>query len=213
MIAISTFRALDENAEYRENQLRANLGWWKVFSQIAYFGKSDTRLCNGRVCFVTNFDDPPKARDMMAVAATDPGWSCIINADIVVDPRFAALEAALDAKGAVCAFSLRYQFKHGQAPSYARVEDMGLDIFCAKQEVWANAAKHVPPSFRIGKIMWDTWTLQFFARNYGDRCYDFTASRLIFHPQHGGRKNQNMDRPDDPMLKGEFVWPSGVLSI
>jgi hypothetical protein len=213
MTAVSSFRPLDECAEYRENQLRAKASWEKVFDKIVYFGKPDSRLASAKTQFVDEGEAFPCIFVLMSWGAIEPGWSCIINSDIVVDPAFAVVEKKLSLLHAQCAFSLRWQ-KDRQAPTFPpRITDMGLDIFCATREVWSDTAAHVPTRFRLGKILWDTWLLQYWAHHYLAGCYDFTPSKVIFHPLHEHRKDQSMTTPEDDAYMKKAIWPANLIEV
>jgi hypothetical protein len=190
MIAVTSMRPPPDCApEILLNQSLAMQSWAPVFNSVTNFGGSE----------------PPLIVDMMKKAAEYADWSCLINADIVVAPKFRQVETLLVASNAKCAFSLRYQ--------NGKVTDMGLDIFCAVSEVWHRAAREVPKQFRLGHILWDTWTLQFFAANYGKDCFDFTPSKVIFHTPHGNRKDQSTTKPEQDPYIDKFIWPSKTIKI
>ena len=44
LVAVSSFRALDDSAEVAANQLRAKRSWDLVFDRIVLFGAYDKRL-------------------------------------------------------------------------------------------------------------------------------------------------------------------------
>lgn len=212
MIAISTFRPLDECPEYRENQLRAKASWDVAFSAVVYFGKFEKRLSGARTSFIPR-TGLPTAKEMMRFAGGfKTAWPCIVNADIVVAPKFRKVEDELFRRKFKCAFSLRWQ-KNPQAPTFPeRVTDMGLDLFCATPDVWDQTADACPHEFRIGKILWDTWLLQYWAAHFLKDCYDFTPSRCVFHPIHGNRKDQGIEPPNDPYLK-KAIWPANIIQV
>lgn len=123
------------------------------------------------------------------------GWSCIINADIVLLPEtFRAVELALHKAHARSATSFRYEFDPHDVQRRIRRYDMGLDIFCALPEVWGRVAQIIPPCYRIGHGVWDTWMVGYFNLE-GQPCYDFTGSRCVLHPKHESRVRP-FDVPD-----------------
>lgn len=213
MTAVTSYRPLDECAEYRDNQLRAKESWEAVFDKIVYFGAPDPRLASAKTQFVEHGDTFPPIAVLMVRCSIEPDWACIVNSDIVVSRDFLDVEEELFQRKAQCAFSLRWQ-KDRQAPTFPpHVTDMGLDIFCAKASVWEATARAVPMQFRLGKILWDTWLLQYWAHHYLPDCYDFTPSKVIFHPLHEHRKDQSMTAPvSDPYLK-MAVWPANLIEI
>lgn len=212
MIALSSARPMSECAEYRRNQLAAKASWEQVFDKIVYFNRHESELAAPKTRFIEGSMSPPRIWDMVETANQIHGWSCIINADIVVDPKFKLVEDKLNEVGAACAFSLRFPFTPETGQRSRGTMDLGLDVFCAVKEAWSNLLTRIPKAFRLGHAQWDTFVLQYFARNYPGRCYDFTPSHCIFHPIHGNRKDQSIPAIDDPYLK-DFIWPDGVISV
>jgi len=142
----------------------------------------------------------------------DGGWACIANADIVVLQKFRLVEAALYKEGAMCAMSRRFDYDPNNRSAPATANDLGIDIFCAAPEVWMNAAKSVPEKFKMGHILWDTWTLAFFMAHWPQHCYDFSRSGVILHPIHGERGDQSMSKPTDGYVD-RMTWPTKFIEV
>lgn len=214
MIAISSFRPLELSEEYLSNQLRAKASWDTVFYRVVYFNEPCRQMATGRTTFEQDKTGTrPRIKALAEHAAGLSGWVCIINADIVVHPRLIQAEFKLTAGGAQACMSRRWQFEPGHNVETGRVVDLGLDFFAAVPDVWAKFAADVPEDFRLGKIVWDTWALQWFANNLGESFVDITPCKCIFHPRHGGRIDQNLDVPADPYLQTPFKWAAKRLEL
>lgn len=188
LVAVSSFRALDDSAEVAENQLRAKRSWDLVFDRIILFGEYDNRLASKITRFVP-CDDFPTIASMVFEASHQPVPVCLLNADIVVAPNLKNLVNKAWAKGALAMTSQRLEFDPRTEDFFrARVVDLGADFFCAKPEVWKLAYKSIPAQFRIGHQQWDNWMLNFLWNTYRRRFVDITTLGPIFHPKHGARK-------------------------
>lgn len=185
MIAIASFRPLGFSDEWDTNQLAARQSWGQLFTKIIYLNDEDERMLGSdvRVTFLGG-NEHPTIKSMCEIAAVQPEWSAIINADILVSPKFAAVEAVAKAKGARALVSYRYQFNE---QGREQVTDNGLDFFAAVPALWLQASKIVPPDMRLGHPTWDTWMMGFLNHHAKRDFYDFTKSRCIFHPRHEGR--------------------------
>lgn len=193
MIAVSSMRLdVDCPPEIRRNQEAARFTWDDNFEDYQIFWNSEA----------------PTIQFLCDWCSRIPGWSAIVNGDIVIGPNWPAVEQALNRTRAVCAISKRYELGPDKNQASARVVDNGLDFFAARPEIWAMAAMEVPPEFRLGKIFWDTWMLGFFMHASKGECADLTDSRVIFHPRHGNRGQQQIEVPP---LKYPPTWP--VLKI
>jgi hypothetical protein len=190
MIAISSARRHDKNAEYALNQKRACESW-KLFNQVYYFGSYEEDLRKDNVLWVKS-DDWPTIKRMAEFASHIRGdLAAIINADIVVSDPILEVESKLKELTIPAATSYRYEFdpETGDLGSAVRVrENRGMDIFVCTPEVWLAISKAIPEYLRIGHPTWDTWVCGFLASNYGFGFREFTSYRCIFHPRHGGRE-------------------------
>ena len=147
---------------------------------------------------------------MARFCATLPGWSVLVNADIVVSSQLHAIEQRLDRKNAACAVSWRYEFD--LEPSMSRVIDMGMDFFAARQEVWKEVGKIYPEEYRIGHSSWDAMMLGAFNIVAKASLYDLTHHRLVFHPKHEDRKTPFHIKNDTRTeCRDNVVWPSKRL--
>lgn len=190
MIAISSFRPLDTNEEYRKNQIAAFESWNKVFDAIVFFNAPDERMKSGITSFFPS-EDYPFILTLAGLASRFPeNLVCLINSDIVASPDLLYVEQTLKENKASCAVSHRWQFDPVNLMQPKQVVDLGLDIFVGTSEVWGRVARLVPEEFRIGHGMWDTWLIAFFNKHFASTFYDFTPSRCIFHPKHGGRQSK-----------------------
>jgi hypothetical protein len=213
VIAISSFKPFEKSLEVAENQLAAKASWEPLFETIIYFGPPEERLGSRKTLFIDQ-GDYPSIKRLMEAAADWEGWSCLINADIYLSAKFLAVELALDAVGAKFALSKRYQMIPGVPLDQASVVDWGLDIFIARPELWEQAARAVPPEFRIGHNLWDTWTVAFMMQASGGAAVDLTPSRLVFHPQHGARERPYpVEKPAGDPYIDHVKWPSRALKI
>lgn len=193
MIAISSYRPREQSETIFALQVAAHLTWEKVFTRIVYVGEPVGGLLSPRTVFLPG-EDKPTILDLCRVASSmTEGWAALINADIQIEEKAKHLERVLAMHKIDCAFSFRIPVGRTQR------EDLGLDFFCARQEVWLHAVREIPREFQIGKQLWDTWMASFFMKHY--RCADVSASRLIFHPDHGERGDQAMEIERDDYLK------------
>lgn len=142
-------------------------------------------------------------------------WSCIINADIVLTQQFRRMEDQLRSHQAACCVSRRYQLPPDGDTGAASLQpaDHGLDFFAATPAVWRAAGAKIDPAYSLGRNLWDNWMVNFFMAEFGNFCFDLTPARVIFHPQHEDRVDQNWDAPkDDPILKRNN-WPFHSITI
>lgn len=188
LVAVSSFRALDDSAEVAANQLRAKRSWDLVFDRILLFGDYDKRMASHTTEFLPA-EDFPHISTMVWVASQQSVPACILNADIVVAPNLKDLVNKAWFKGAMAMTSQRLEFDP-KTEDYFRavVRDLGADFFCAKPEVWRQAYKAIPAQFRIGHQRWDQWMLNFLWYTCRRRFVDITTLAPIFHPKHAGRK-------------------------
>jgi len=188
LVAISSFRPLDHDAEVSTNQLRAKKSWDKVFDAIVLFGEPDPRLATPTTHFV-KCEQFPHISLLVWMASKQLAPSCILNADIVVAPNLKELLSQAWNKGVLAMTSRRLEFDPKTEDYFkARVVDLGADFFCARQEVWGQAYKEIPAQFRIGHNRWDNWMLNFLWHTCRRRFVDISTLGPIFHPKHGGRK-------------------------
>jgi len=188
LVAVSSFRALDESSEVAANQLRAKRSWDRVFDHIILFGDYDKRMASAITEFIP-CDDFPRISLMTLVASCQTVPTCILNADIVVAPDLKAMVNCGWAKQALALTSQRLEFDP-KTEDYFRavVRDLGADFFCAMPAVWRQVYKAIPEQFRIGHQRWDQWMLNFLWHSYQRRFVDITTLGPIFHPKHEGRK-------------------------
>lgn len=185
--------------EIADNQLRAKESWGKVFDGITYFNVPQPEVESNDTAFIWT-TNPPKVREMVRRCADTPGWSCVINADIVVGEHFPIVANKLMEHEALCAMSQRYEFV-GDDYEHARIVDLGLDFFAATQAVWGSVAMEIPETFVIGKVLWDYWLNNYFCEVFGHAYYDLTLSRVIFHPRHGHRGEQGLHMTPDRYMQ------------
>lgn len=187
MIFVSSARPFTPYpSEYNTNQLAAFKSWEKVADAIVYFNQPQQELQSPKTRFIPA-EDFPRILDMAELCANQPGWSCILNADIVITEHFIDVERKLKARKACAASSWRHDFdpKVGLEPR-GRTGN-GIDFFAATQDFWQKVYHAVPESLRIGVQVWDQWMLAFFAMYAVQGFYDLTPSRCVCHPIHGGR--------------------------
>jgi hypothetical protein len=184
---LSSVRPLRDCAETRKRTLAANRSWRGLFDRIIYFGSPSPELGSPPEVEFMVSEQFPRIVDMVHVAAQLPGWTAIVNGDIIIGRRIKEAEAALVRRKASCAISKRYEFQNGDTRN-GRVVDLGLDFFTARQEVWAAIAEEYPDRYRFGHSSWDALMLGAF--NYHDRIhlFDLTGWRIVFHPKHGERR-------------------------
>lgn len=188
LIAVSSFRKLDDSEEVAVNQLRAKRSWDRVFDRIILFGDYDKRLASPTTQFEP-CEDFPSIASMVWAASRQTVPVCLLNADIVVAPNLKELVNKGWAKQLLAMTSQRLEFDPVTVDYFrARVVDQGADFFCAKPEVWRQAYKSIPKQFRIGHPQWDNWMLNFLWFTCRRRFCDITTLGPIFHPKHGERK-------------------------
>lgn len=189
MIAVSSLRPLSKcTPEVVRNQTVAKRSWDSVFERIIYLNQTEPELDSPKTEWKGS-DGCPMIRDLMQHCQGHEGWSCIVNADILIRPTvFKRILATLREREAVAAISRRWQFEPEATVRTLTLADLGLDIFCATREVWKEAFRVVPDQFRIGHCLWDTWMLGFLNLTSNGNWYDFTPSKCVLHPAHGSRK-------------------------
>ena len=212
LVAVSSFRALDDSAEVAANQLRAKRSWDLVFDRIFLFGQLDLRLASPTTEFLSPCEDFPHISLMAFIASQQTVPVCILNADIVVAPNLKELVNKAWAKGTMAMTSQRLEFDPKTEDYFrARVVDMGADFFCAKPEVWRKVYKAIPEAYRIGHPMWDSWMLSFLQSTLQRRFVDITTLGPIFHPKHGDRKRTTMGEiPKDKYIEQGLGFPRAL---
>lgn len=200
MTLVSTFKPHHECGEYARNQRAALASWVGWVDRVIYVGCNEPELYHPKVMF-TNTQDPPWLRHLVNLASETPGLSAIINGDIILGRGFPQVVQKLSHLKFKAATSRRWQFTPGESPMRGSLEDYGLDVFVASQDVWKKVAGSVPGDLRLGNILWDTWMAGFFSSNFGNRYIDFTGFKCVFHPRHGSRGHQQPVRLDKFMAK------------
>ena len=213
MIFVSSFRPFKNcPPEIWDQQVTANRSWVQVVPQVFYFNEREPRMADAKVAFLPT-QGKPSIKQMAAFCAGLNDWSAIINADIYVPQSFRRAEDALRGRQSGCAISRRYTLDSSGDPSTGALRDNGLDFFAATPSVWKLAAEKIDPGFTLGRIVWDNWMLNFFMAEFGNYCYDLTPARVIFHPTHQDRVDQNWDVPKaDPYLQ-KNNWPFHSIEI
>jgi hypothetical protein len=213
MTAVSSHRPKAScSPEIWRNQLAAHKSWLSAFDRIVYFGSDEDEFHDDKTTSMP-CDEFPRIEALAHFCSQTPGWSCIVNADIVLLPEtFRAVELELGRKNAASAMSLRFEYDPRDANRKTRNYDQGIDIFCARQSVWISAASKIPDSYRIGHPTWDNWMMGFFNLE-GLPCYEFTGSRCVLHPKHGDRRSPHLiDAPKD-LYPGACTCPKLKISV
>lgn len=179
MIAVSSFRPFHESQEIASNQARAFNSWTPVFDWIYYFGSPEPQLLSNKTVFVPS--RIPSIQLLMQMASILQSPACIINADIVLDPKARAVLQNVMRRFQV-ATSFRLEFT-GDIRKARRV-DNGLDLFIAHPAVWRQCWPLVPPEFRIGRPVWDSWFNAWLRDEYRMAYTDLSAHRIVLHPRH-----------------------------
>lgn len=207
MIAVSSFKPTEKcTPEVIYNQAAAAESWDDAFDKIIYVNPSPVAQC-GKANYVDPEGERPTIKQLAELASKETGWVAILNADIFILPKMELLEKMLYKVGAACGVSRRWD------PIQGRVIDGGLDFFCALPHVWGTVAERIPKEFTIGRIVWDTWMLNYMAKMYSGVFYDLTPWAFVYHPKHEGREDQNWDWPrDDKFLKTNH-WPKFTLPV
>lgn len=208
MILITSCRPMGSHPEYDRNQLAAKSSWEPVAQAIIYFNDYQPQLASSKTRFYPA-EPHPRILDMTSVAACQPGWTAIINADIVLGNRFPLVISKLDNRKATAAASWRLEFDPARGIESAAPErvahDNGLDIFLATQKTWEKVALAVDERLRHGSTYWDSWMLSFFATFEVSSYYDFTPAKVVYHPKHEGRAYG--PGPNDHNLIKIWSWP------
>lgn len=209
LVAVSSFRPLDENPEVAANQIRALRSWDAAFDDIYLFGDPDKRLFTAKTHFIESDPYPPiSALALVCMRSMQP--ACIINADIVVAPYLRAIAGQAWKKGARAWTSRRAEFDPATGDiDNAKVKDLGADIFCAMTGGWDKVWNAIPPGYRIGCPTWDSWLLGFFGLTYKRNFIDLTPLRPIFHPKHEERRRGTItsDLPRDRYITSGLGFP------
>ena len=212
MIAVSSFRPFaDASSEYGRNQIRAFESWKKAFHTIVYFNDPQPELDSDKTVFIPS-EPFPKIYELARFCSGQSDWCAIINADIVVGPRFPVLERKLkNSPRAMSASSWRYEFDPAEGIETGKVVDCGLDFFCATPGVWDQASNLLHPGLRLGCQSWDTQMLSFLSTFTVAGFYDLTPGRVIFHPRHGGRLYGPCVDPRDIRIWGTPIMPHSKI--
>jgi hypothetical protein len=208
LVAVSSFRALDDSREVAANQLRAKASWDLVFDRIILFGSPDERLAGPTTEFIPS-EDFPRIALMSLVASWQDAPVAILNADIVVASDLKAMVNRGWAKQGMALTSQRLEFDPAKEDYFrARVVDYGADFFCALPAVWRQVYKSIPPAYRVGNGGWDNWLLGFLTLSLPRRFFDITSLGPIFHPRHGDRKRTPMEAaPPDRFITSGLGFP------
>lgn len=200
MIAVTSCRPMGDDPQYDRNQLAAWESWHKVFDAIIYLNDPQPQLRSPITRFYP-WEPYPRIRDMIDICADQEDWSCLINADIVVGPHFKKLEQKLKTKKAVAASSWRWTFNPDVGLNPCEHKDYGCDFFAAQPGAWEMVYRAMcapsprgdedsPTHLRFGAPSWDQWQLGAFFKLFSTMgFYNLTDARVIFHPEHLGRKH------------------------
>lgn len=211
LVAISSFRALDDSSEIAENQLRAKRSWDLVFDRIILFGSYDKRMTSPTTVFAPG-EDFPHISTMAWEASQQNVPVCILNADIVVAQHLKSIVNQAWAKSALAMTSQRLEFDP-KTEDYFRavVRDFGCDFFCAKPEIWRQVYKTIPSAYRIGAGGWDNWMLGYLSLTFPRRFFDITTLAPIFHPKHGDRiRPPTGPAPEDRYITSGLGFPPAL---
>ena len=212
MMAITSHRPFkDCPEEIIRHQIAARKSWEGAFEKIIYVGNVEPDLIGENVSFIP-FDGKPEIWRLCQLCADWSGWSCIINADVILGPHWRFVEPELTRYRLQCAVSRRYELPLDGSLENARLVDLGMDWFAARPEIWGAAFASVPKDFCLGRILWDTWMLSFFMQESRGNCADVTLGRVIFHPKHGNRKDQHVDYRVNPFLD-KVMWPGYQMGV
>jgi hypothetical protein len=162
MIAISSHKPFAKSDEYARNQTRAHATWIDKFDQIYYIGHYEEGLCSKQSQFVRPDGDYPTIKAMAELAHTlTPGYTAILNADIVLGDGIKDVAAKMDQMALPAATSYRYEFDPADpdpmATALRHKEDRGMDIFIATGAIWKMVAKEIPDNLWFGHNRWDSW--------------------------------------------------------
>lgn len=195
MNIVSSFRPLAEDEEWKRNQLLAKRSWEMAAQKIVFFGPYEPELASPRTKFVES-EQFPKIKTLCDAASKLPGFTAILNADIVVDLEIRSLVNRMSIKGQVSASSRRWHFDPNTCDwgSADLGDDRGRDVFITRWDIWRDLARKLPDELRIGHGLWDAALVNYFRDRYGAKFVDFTSRKLIFHPRHEGRR-----RPHQPL--------------
>lgn len=203
MIFVSSCRPLVKcDAAYAKNQIDAWKSWQRVAQAVTYFNHPQPELASPITRFIPS-EPFPRLIDLVELCADQDDWCAILNADIIITPRFLTVEAALKGRKAWCASSWRHEFDPARGIEPRERVDNGLDFFAARPEFWAKVYNDVPTTLRIGAQRWDTWMLSYFSVYGLSGFWDITPSRCVAHPKHGGREYG--DGGPEPHFPG---WPT-----
>jgi hypothetical protein len=204
VIAISSFRPFEKcSDEIKDNQIKAFRSWLPNFERIVLFGHPSPLLSSCLSQFIP-CEGKPQVKTLAETLGQFEGWSCVVNADIVVSAKITQIQQRLHQSQCQCAVSKRWDMQSLQT-------DGGLDWFAALPDVWKKVAQSVPPSFCVGRSLWDTWLASFFGWEYGGAAADCTDLKFIWHPRHGERVDQSFDAPPPDKYLKDMHWPMTVL--
>lgn len=177
---------MGNHPEYDSNQLRAKESWNRYAQSIVYFNDPQPQLASPKTWFIDS-EPYPRIKDILEFCIEQDDWCAILNADIVLGPKFPAVEAKLKAKNATCASSWRFNFDPARGIESGVHNDNGIDFFAATPEVWGMAYELCQEELRLGSGYWDGWMLSVFGTFSPLGFYNITPSKVIYHPNHGNR--------------------------
>ncbi len=190
MIFVTSARPMGDDPEYDANQLAAKASWELVARAIVYFNDFQPALASPKTRFLPS-QPYPCIRDMVDFCADQEGeWCALINSDIIVTPAIKRVLQKLSEKKGFAASSWRWNFTPSEGIEKCAHEDNGLDFFLARAGAWELIFQQDAPKFlKFGAPQWDSWMLGAFFKLFTQGFYDITATRVIRHPRHGGRKH------------------------
>ncbi len=191
MIAVSTFRPHQKNAEYALNQSRAVASWNGIFDEVFLIGKPEPELTYPCVSFLTG-EEYPRIKDMILPLTIHDGWGAWINCDIVLTSPIKEVIRQMSIREYRACTSQRFEYNPSYFPDLSNAQvpknDYGLDIFITRGNVWLDMYHKIYPDLRKGGMVYDTWITGYLWRTFGWGYRSFTNYRCVFHPKHEGRQ-------------------------
>jgi hypothetical protein len=208
VIAVSSHRPFkDCTPPILRNQQRAFDSWERAFERVVLFGPKE-RL-GSKFLFVPT-DPFPRIVRLVDCCSKIPGWSAIVNADIVIGHQVSQIIRLVHQSGGSCAVSWRWEFTEDTRSS--KVVDLGMDFFCAHQSVWKEVGKIYPSEYRIGHSSWDAIMLGAFNVVDQKGLFDLTHHKLVFHPKHEDRiRPHHIFDNTRTECRDRVAWPSRRL--
>lgn len=145
-------------------------------------------------------DEVPTIKQMFVPLLMGEEWGAWLNCDIVLTAPFREAMQEMQMRGYKAATSQRYEYDPVDYPDLSKAvvppNDLGLDIFVTTPDIWKAIWQLIHPDLRKTGMMYDTWITGYLWKTFGFGYRSFTNFRCVFHPKHGERRYDLMNKQD-----------------